>query len=120
MSRLAPSEDPTSLGRILLDADIISVRQLNEGVAFALANDKLLGQALLELGYLNESSLQSAIEVQQAQRASTPHEAKTRTLGLMQGASAHAASAIDRMESALSRADAVVRRFRVRRQTGGA
>lgn len=119
-SRLAPHDDPTSLGRILLDANIISVRQLGEGVAFALANDKMLGEALIELGYVNEVSIQSALEMQGARRARHPREREARTLGLMQGARAHTLGAIDRLDTALQRADAVVRRFAVRRKTGGA
>jgi hypothetical protein len=120
MSRLAPHDDPSSLGRILLDANIISVRQLSEGVAFALSHDKLLGEALCELGYINEASLQAALEAQGARRAARPRERAARTIGLMQSASAHASSAIDRLDTALARADAVVRRFAVRRKTGGA
>lgn len=116
-SRLAPHEDPTSLGRILLDANIISARQLAEGCSLAYANDMMLGESLLSLGYLNESSLQSALELQGAQRARKPGERAARTIGLMQGATAQAASALDRLDGVLERANAVVRHFRTRRTT---
>ena len=117
ISRLAPHDDPTSLGRLLLDADIISVRQLSEAVAFALASDKMLGEAMLELGYVNESSLQSALELQGARRARKPRDIAARTIGYMQGATAQAATVIDRLDAAMTRADAVVRHFRTRRTT---
>lgn len=116
-SRLAPHDDPTSLGRILLDANIISTRQLTEGCSLSLANDMRLGEALLSLGYLNESSLQSALELQGAQRARRPRERAARTIGLIQGATAQAANALDRLDGVLARADAVVRLFRTRRTT---
>jgi hypothetical protein len=64
-----PSEDPTSIGNILLRHGMISAPHLEAAVQFQQEHaDVLMGHALVELGHLSPAELQVACEEQRVIR----------------------------------------------------
>lgn len=115
-----PCEDETSIGRILLDTAVITPWQLSEGIAYALAEDKRLGEALEELGYVSESDVRIALDLQRARRATKTRDIAAHTLNLMAQAAEQSAPLDESIATMRECTDSIARRFRVRRRTGGA
>jgi hypothetical protein len=117
---LDPRDDPTSLGRILLDARVVTPWQISEAVALTLTDDeqkKRLGDALVELGYATQADVDWAVDIQGTARESDRGEKVRRTLDLVASATAQIAPLTDSIADAADRASDIVRRFRMRRVT---
>ncbi len=117
---LDPRDDPTSLGRILLDARVVTPWQISEAIALTLndnTGEKRLGDALVELGYATRVDVDWAVDIQGTARESDRGEKVRRTLDLVASATAQIAPLADSIADATDRAADIVRRFRMRRVT---
>jgi hypothetical protein len=114
---MTPHEDPTSIGNVLLDAGIVTVWQLSEGVAYARQHSLRLGEALRHLGYINEGAIEATLLLQRSKRAETPREAAQHTHGLVAYAAGKVQSLSDRLDDAADRAASITRGLRSRRVT---
>ena len=65
-----PIDDPTSLGNILIDWDVITPFQLGEALAeqASLTEEELIGRLLIAAGACTESELEAAVKAQRAMR----------------------------------------------------
>jgi hypothetical protein len=96
VSELAPHDDPTSLGFLLVQAGLISQSQLDFAVEVQeqeRANretPRRLGQVCVELGYITAEALATFLGSQKFRRGDTPAE---RMSGLLDAVVAAASSA---------------------------
>ena len=71
-----PTEDPTSLGRILLEWEVINQEQLREALKEqeTLRGDDLLGRLLVASGACTEEEISTAMSAQSSMRAAGKHK----------------------------------------------
>jgi hypothetical protein len=114
---MTPSEDPTTIGNLLMDAGIITPWQLSEGVVYAKQHSLRLGEALRHLGYISDEAVDSTLHLQKAKRATTASEAAEHTTNLIAYASERLDALGSRLDEFKDKADVVVRGLRSRRAT---
>lgn len=71
-----PKEDPTSLGNILLEWEVISAQQLDDALKQqeTLRGDDLLGRLLIASGACSEEEVTTAMSAQASMRAAGKHK----------------------------------------------
>jgi len=67
--KVNPNEDPTSIGRLLLDNNLITKEELDFAIQHQKEkNDYLLGEILIESGILDKGIVEAMLVVQKAKR----------------------------------------------------